>query len=127
MSADGTAALNSAAFSEDGKYMAYGIARSGSDWVEIFVKEVPTGRVLDDVIRWVKFSGANWSADSKGFYYRGYEEPAKGSELSGQNQFQKVYYHRLGTPQSEDEIIYADPLHPLRYYDGFDDGDTGKY
>ena len=127
LSADGTAALNSVAFSEDGKYMAYGIARSGSDWVEIFVKEVPTGRVLDDVIRWVKFSGANWSADSKGFYYRGYEEPAKGSELSGQNQFQKVYYHRLGTPQSEDEIIYADPLHPLRYYDGFDDGDTGKY
>lgn len=127
LSADGTAALNSVAFSEDGKYMAYGIARSGSDWVEIFVKEVPTGRVLDDVIRWVKFSGATWSADSKGFYYRGYEEPAKGSELSGQNQFQKVYYHRLGTPQSEDEIIYADPLHPLRYYDGFDDGDTGKY
>ncbi len=83
--------------------------------------------MLDDVIRWVKFSGANWAADSQGFYYRGYEEPAKGSELSGQNQFQKVYYHKLGTPQSEDEIIYADPTHPLRYYDGFDDGDTGKY
>ena len=56
-----------------------------------------------------------------------YEDRRKVPELSGQNQFQVVYYHRLGTPQSEDEIIYADPLHPLRYYDGFDDGDTGKY
>ena len=66
LSADGTAALNSVAFSEDGKYMAYGIARSGSDWVEIFVKEGPTGRVLEHVHRWVTFSAANWTADSQG-------------------------------------------------------------
>lgn len=126
LSADGTAALNTVAFSEDGKYMAYGIARSGSDWVEIYVKEIPSGKILDDVIRWVKFSGANWDAKSEGFYYRGYDEPAKGSELSGQNQNQKVYYHKLGTPQSEDMLIYTDKLHPLRYFEGFDDGDTGE-
>lgn len=127
LSADGTAALGNVSFSDDGKYMAYTIAKAGSDWVDIYVREVPSGRDLGDRISWVKFSGANWAADSKGFYYSAYDAPEKGMELSGQNQFQKVYYHALGTPQSSDRLIYTDKVHPLRYFNGGDDGDTGKW
>lgn len=126
-SAEGTAALSGIAFSEDGKYISYSISQSGSDWTEIFVKEIPSGRVLDDVIRWVKFGATNWDTDSKGFYYSGYDEPAKGSELSGKNESQKVYYHAIGTPQSEDKLLYKDDSNPLRYHTGYDDGDTGKW
>ena len=127
LSSDGTSALGNISFSEDGKYMAYTIAKAGSDWVDIFVKEIPSGRELSDKISWVKFSGADWAADSKGFYYSAYDAPEKGSELSGQNQYQKVYYHALGTPQSSDKLIYSDNLHPLRYFNGADDGDKGKW
>ncbi len=127
LSADGTMALVSTTFSEDGKYMAYSVSNAGSDWVEIFVKEIPSGRMLEDNIKWVKFSGANWAVDSKGFYYSAYDAPAKGSELSGRNNRQKVYYHALGTSQADDKLIYTDPLHPLRYFHGGDDGDTGKW
>lgn len=127
LSPDGTVALSSIAFSKDGKYMAYGLAQSGSDWVTVYVKEIPTGRTLSDEVHWLKFSGPSWAADSQGFYYQGYEKPTAGAELSGKNQFQKVYYHRIGTPQSEDKVIYADPEHPLRYNNGSDDGETGKW
>lgn len=114
LSADGTVALGTVSFSRDNKYMGYSVSSAGSDWVEIRVMEVETGRRLPDVIRWVKFSGAEWSGD--GFYYSRYDEPVGTSMLSAQNQFQKVYYHKLGTPQSEDKLIYADPAHPLRYF-----------
>lgn len=127
LSEEGTAALGRISFSKDGKYMAYGLSQSGSDWTDLYVKEVETGRVLDDVVRWLKFSGANWDTASEGFYYCAYDKPAKGAELSGQNQFQKVYYHKLGTPQSSDKLIYEDKEHPLRYFNGYDDGDTGEY
>lgn len=126
LSADGTVALVSVSFSRDNKYMAYSAAAAGSDWVEIYVKEIETGAVLSDRIGWVKFSGATWAPDSKGFYYSCYEAPADGNIYSVQNQFQMVYYHALGTPQSADARVYRDNAHPLRYFHGYPSYD-GKY
>lgn len=113
LSADGTVALGDISFSKDDKYMSYTVSESGSDWVEIYVMDVATGQKLPDTVKWVKFSGAVWSGD--GFYYSGYEEPTPEEMLSGQNRFQKVYYHKLGTAQAQDELIYEDKEHPLRY------------
>lgn len=113
LSDEGTMALADVSFSKDHKYMAYAVAASGSDWVEIRVMETATGKQLPDVIRWVKFSGAIWG--DGGFYYNGYDEPTKEEALSGQNRNQKIYFHRLGTEQSDDRLIYEDPAHPLRY------------
>ncbi|MCO4292785.1 prolyl oligopeptidase family serine peptidase [Solitalea sp. MAHUQ-68] len=114
LSADGTVALNNINFSKDNKYAAIGTTASGSDWVEIKVIDVATQQPTGDVIKWVKFSGANWCKD--GFYYSRYDEPVAGKEFSNQNQFQKIYYHKMGTPQSADELIYQDKDHPLRYF-----------
>ena len=108
LSTDGTVALAGDAISEDGKLMAYGIAVSGSDWNEWHVRDVDTGKDLPDDLKWVKFSGASWSKDNKGFYYSRYDEP-KGAALRETNYFQKLYYHRLGTDQSEDKLIYERP------------------
>ncbi len=121
LSEDGTVALAALDFSEDDRYAAYAAAASGSDWVVIRVMEItPEGkRLLDDEINWVKFSGATWAPDSKGFYYSAYDAPSK-SVYSAQNQGQKVYYHKLGTPQSDDRLIYSDPAHPLRYFEGWE-------
>jgi prolyl oligopeptidase len=126
LSSDGTVALGVISFSRDDRYMAYGVAAAGSDWVEIYVKDVETGELLADKIEWVKFSGAVWAPDSEGFYYSCYEAPADGNIYSVQNQFQMVYYHKLGTPQSEDIRIYRDGAHPLRYFHGEASYD-GKY
>jgi len=115
LSEDGTVALSGVTFSKDGKYCAYSVAASGSDWVEIRVMNTADRTLTSDRINWVKFSGAEWAPDSKGFYYSAYDAPQKGV-FSSQNQFQKVYYHRLGTPQSADWLIYADAEHPLRYF-----------
>jgi prolyl oligopeptidase len=108
LSSDGTVALGGEAFTDDGKLMAYGTAASGSDWQEWHVRNVDTGKDLPDLIKWVKFSGASWTKDGKGFYYSRYDEP-KGTALRDTNYFQKLYYHRLGTPQSEDALIYERP------------------
>lgn len=115
LSEDGTVALAAASFSKDGRYFAYAAAASGSDWVEIRVKDTATGELTTDKISWVKNSGAEWAPDSKGFYYSGYEAP-DGSVYSSQNQYQKVCYHALGTPQSADRLVYEDREHPLRYF-----------
>lgn len=123
LSADGTVALGEVTFSIDNKYCAYAVSQSGSDWVEIRVMEIATRKPLTDVIKWVKFSGANWGRD--GFYYSCYDEP-KGSALSAKNEFQKVYFHKLGTAQSDDKLIYQDTSHPLRYFSGFESED-GKW
>ncbi|MCC8034488.1 MAG: prolyl oligopeptidase family serine peptidase [Rikenellaceae bacterium] len=125
-SADGTVALGSTRFSEDGKYMAYSVSTAGSDWVEIKVMDTETLEPLADRIEWVKFSGANWAADSKGFYYSRYDQPAQGTALSGKNEYQKVYYHRLGDDQASDQLIYMDSRYPLRYFHGGESED-GKY
>ena len=108
LSLDGTVALAGEAITDDGKLMAYGTAASGSDWEEWQVRNVDTGKDLPDLIKWVKFSGASWSKDGKGFYYSRYDEP-KGTALRDANYFQKLYYHKLGTTQSEDKLIYERP------------------
>ncbi|HYG10409.1 MAG TPA: hypothetical protein VD835_10710, partial [Pyrinomonadaceae bacterium] len=107
LSADGTVALAGTAISRDGKLMAYGLSASGSDWAEWRVRNIETGQDLPDTIKWVKFSGASWTADGKGFFYSRFDEPKAGaSQLAGVNEFQKLYYHRLGTPQADDALIY---------------------
>ncbi|HKY30298.1 MAG TPA: prolyl oligopeptidase family serine peptidase [Pyrinomonadaceae bacterium] len=108
LSADGTVALSGLAITEDGKRMAYGLSASGSDWQEWKVRDVDTGKDLSDTIKWVKFSGASWTPDGAGFFYSRYDEP-KGDALKGTNYFQKLYYHKLGTPQSEDVLVYERP------------------
>ncbi|MEN9226685.1 MAG: prolyl oligopeptidase family serine peptidase [Thermostichus sp. HHBFW_bins_43] len=109
LSEDGTVALSGIAISEDGRYLAYGLSSSGSDWQEWKVREIESGQDLADHIRWVKFSGASWTKDGQGFYYSRYDEPAEGTEYEGTNYFQKLYYHRLGTSQSEDLLVYHRP------------------
>lgn len=113
LSADGTVSLSGTSISHDGKYMAYGTSKSGSDWVEYDVLEVETGKKLTDHLKWVKFSGISWQGD--GFYYSRYDAP-KGSELSAKNEFHKVYYHKVGTSQDEDKLIYNDTDHPNRNF-----------
>ena len=108
LSSDGTVALAGTAYTDDGKLLAYGTAASGSDWQEWHVRDVNTGKDLPDLIKWVKFSGASWTKDGKGFYYSRYDEP-KGTALRDTNYFQKLYYHTLGTAQSEDKLIYERP------------------
>ncbi|MFS8820702.1 prolyl oligopeptidase family serine peptidase [Synechococcus sp. W60.1] len=108
-SEDGTVALSGIAISRDGRYLAYGLSRSGSDWQEWKVRDIETGEDLPDHLRWVKFSGASWTLDGQGFFYSRYDEPAPGSEYESVNYFQKLYYHRLGTPQSQDTLVYHRP------------------
>lgn len=114
LSEDGTVALSSMGISKDGRYLGYGISRGGSDWSEIYVMEIDTRKNLKDHIEWVKFSGISWKDD--GFFYSSYGEPEEGDELSGQNRFHKVYYHKLGDPQSNDKLIYGDDNNPLRNF-----------
>ena len=127
LSEDGTVALQSGAFTKDGRLFAYSLASAGSDWVEIFVMDTETKQLLTDHIKWVKFSGASWTPDGKGFYYSAYDAPEEGDALySAQNTNQKVYFHRIGTSQAEDELIYADPANPLRYH-GAGESEDGKW
>ncbi len=107
LSTDGTVALASTAITEDGKLMAYGLAASGSDWNEWHVRDVATGNDLPDVLKWVKFSGASWTPDGKGFYYSRYDEPKSGNALAAVNEYHKIYFHRVGTPQTEDTLVFA--------------------
>ncbi|NES83417.1 MAG: S9 family peptidase [Moorea sp. SIO2B7] len=109
LSEDGTVALSGLAFSKDGKLLAYGLSRSGSDWQEWQVREVETGLDLSDQIKWVKFSGASWTDDHQGFFYSRFDEPNEATKLEDLNYYQKLYYHKLGTPQSEDSLIYERP------------------
>lgn len=114
LSNDGTVALTGVSFSNNGKYMAYTVSRSGSDWSEIYVMEVATGKLLDDHTLWAKFSNASWQGD--GFYYSAYDAPVKGKEFSNVNENHKIYYHKLGTPQTEDKLIYQNTAYPKRFY-----------
>ncbi len=115
LAADGTASLGGIAVSKNGKYLAYSINRAGSDWSEIYVTEIESGKKLSDEIKWVKFSDIAWKAD--GFYYSAYDAPkAGGSELSNKNEFHKVFYHKLGDVQSKDALVFEDKNHPLRNF-----------
>ncbi len=117
MSKDGTAAVSTPSFTKNKKYAAYMIAQAGSDWQEAYVMDVATKKVLDDKIQWIKFSGLSWKGDD-GFYYSRYPEADETKKMTNQNQNQKLYYHKLGTPQSEDVLIYEDKEHPLRSVGG---------
>jgi prolyl oligopeptidase len=114
LSKDGTVALGSTAFSKDGQKMAYIINRSGSDWQEIYVVDATTGKRTTDSIRWAKFTDIAWQGN--GFYYARFDEPKKGSELVSQNEYQKIYYHKLGSAQSEDKLVFADNANPKYGY-----------
>ncbi|MDB6078410.1 MAG: family peptidase, partial [Akkermansiaceae bacterium] len=105
-SADGTVSLAGSTPSEDGKLLAYSISRGGSDWNEIMVRDVATGKDLSDHLKWVKFSGMSWAKDGSGFYYGRYDEPKEGQALTAMNEFQKLYFHKIGTEQSADVLIY---------------------
>ncbi|HEY4588496.1 MAG TPA: prolyl oligopeptidase family serine peptidase [Thermoanaerobaculia bacterium] len=109
LSHDGTIAMTGWSVSEDGKLLAYGLSSGGSDWQEWRVRDVETGRDLPDVLKWVKFSLAAWTHDDKGFFYSRYDEPREGRPLEEANFYQKLYYHRIGTPQSADELVYQRP------------------
>ncbi len=109
LSADGTVALSSLAISNNGELMGYGLSKSGSDWVEIKVRDILTGKDLEDHLKWVKFSGISWTKDNQGFFYSRYDEPSKGNELEDINYYQKLYFHKIGTEQSEDILIYHRP------------------
>lgn len=109
LSEDGTIALSGLSISNDGKLMAYGLSTSGSDWNEWKVRDVETGKDLSDQIKWVKFSGASWTHDGQGFFYSRYDEPKEATKLEDANYYQKLYYHKLGTSQAEDRLIYERP------------------
>ena len=112
-SADGTSQLGGFSLSESGKYVAYGISEGGSDWRDFYVLDVAAKKALTDHLEWVKFSGASWIGD-QGFFYNRYPQPESGKKMAGKNDYQKIYYHRVGTPQADDKLIYEDNEHPQR-------------
>ncbi|MFL5240625.1 MAG: prolyl oligopeptidase family serine peptidase [Gemmataceae bacterium] len=111
-SKDGTVALSGMAFREDGNYLAYGVAEAGSDWLSWRVLDIAAGKPLADELKWVKFSGATWTKDGKGFFYCHYDEPKSGEQYQKVNLNQKLYYHRLGAAQADDVLVYCRPDHP---------------
>ncbi len=111
LSADGTVALTGSYPTEDGALLAYDLATAGSDWEEIHVLDVATGERLPDVIRWAKFTAPSWARDGSGFYYSRYDEPTDTEKLSKANYYHKLYFHRIGTAQTDDALIYERPDH----------------
>ena len=126
LSTDGTVALKGVYFSNNGRWAAYSISRSGSDWQEFYVIDLATGQLTSDHIEWAKFSGASWLGD--GFYYSAYDRPEEGKEFSNVNSGHKIYYHKMGTPQSEDVLFFQNPTQPMRFYGvGVDEDETVMY
>ena len=125
-SKDGTVALGATSFSDDGRYVAYSVADAGSDWNTWRIIEVETGRLLPDELKWVKFSGATWTMDSRGFFYGRYDEPPPGAAFQKTNLNQKVFYHRVGTAQSEDVLVYKRPDEPTWGF-GLKVSEDGRY
>ena len=125
-SKDGATALGEWAPSEDGKKLVYAIQDGGTDWRTVKVLDVDTGKVLDDDVEWVKFSGLSWAKDGSGFYYSRFPAPPEGKKFQSTNENQAVYFHKLGTPQSADALIYATPDHP-KWGHGASVTDDGKW
>lgn len=111
-SADGTNALGGLEFSDDGKLLAYGVQKAGSDWRTWEVMEVESGKKLSDELNWIKFGSVSWTKDSKGFFYSCYDEPKSDEKFQGLNLGQKVYYHRIGDPQSKDQLVHENQENP---------------
>lgn len=109
LSTDGTVALNGTSFTDDGKLMAYGLAVAGSDRTEWHVRDVETGQDLPDTLRPNRQGGVSWLKDNSGFFYNRFPDAKKGDELKGTYSFQKLYFHKIGTPQSEDYVVYERP------------------
>lgn len=109
LSADGTVSLSGLSVSNDGNTLAYGVSNSGSDWQQWQFMNVANGQLLEDKLEWIKFSSAQWDHNNKGVYYSRYDAPAGGDKLADINFNQKVYYHKLGTDQSQDILIYHRP------------------
>lgn len=126
LSADGTVSLAGISISEDGKLMAYGLSESGSDWNQWRVRDIATGNDLSDHIKWVKFSSARWLKDGSGFFYSRFDEPQADDVLKGSNFFQKLYFHKLGTEQKDDVLVYHRPDEKLWGFGGFVTQD-GRY
>jgi prolyl oligopeptidase len=126
LSSDGTVALTETSVSHDGALLAYGLAAAGSDWQEWRIRDVSSGRDRDDLLKWIKFSGASWTKDGRGFYYSRFPEPKPGEDLKGVNYYQKLYFHRLDTPQSDDVLVYERPDHKEWEFHGHVT-DDGKY
>ncbi len=124
LSSDGTVALSGTAVSDDGHYLAYSLSTSGSDWRELHVRDVNTARDIPDTVRWVKFSDMSWTHDNKGFFYSRYDEPTSGNKMTNTNRNHKLYYHRVGQPQSRDQLVYDRPDQPDWLFNGSvtDDG-----
>lgn len=114
LSPDGTASISLLGFSHDKKYIAYSIAQSGSDWSNIYIKDIAKKEQLADELKWTKFSGAAWKGN--GFYYSKYDEPVKGTEFSETNTYQKIYFHKLGDLQQNDALIFEDKSNPNLYF-----------
>jgi prolyl oligopeptidase len=113
-SADGTTALAGMHFSNDHRYLAYATSGGGSDWQKVHLLDMQTRQPLPDELNWVKVSGVSWAG--KGFYYSGYDAPKAGeNSLAGKNEYHKVYYHKLGTPQSQDKLVYEDKTKALGF------------
>ena len=125
-SKDGTVALGSTSFSDDGRYIAYSVADAGSDWNTWRILDVETGRLLEDELKWIKFSGAAWTNDNRGFFYGRYDAPPPGAAFQKTNLNQKVYYHRVGTPQSQDVLVYKRPDEPTWGF-GLRVSEDGRY
>ncbi|MBS0014859.1 MAG: S9 family peptidase [Arthrospira sp. SH-MAG29] len=119
LSEDGTVALSGISISEDGNLIAYGLSASGSDWQEWKVMDINTGKPLEDHLKWIKFSGASWTHDHQGFFYSRYDEPNEETQFEDINYYQKLFYHRLGNPQSEDVLIYQRPDQKEWGFNGF--------
>ncbi len=111
-SEDGTVALAGMALSDDGKYLAYGVQDGGSDWRTWRFMEIESGKMLEEELKWIKFSGVSWTTDSKGLFYSRYDEPKEGEQFQSLNLNQKVYYHRIGTSQADDVLVFCRPDHP---------------
>jgi len=126
LSKDGTVALAGLGATDDGALVAYALADAGSDWITWRVRDAATGKDLPDEVRWSKASGASWRKDGSGFYYSRYDEPKAGEALTGANQNHQVYFHRLGTPQARDELVFARPDQP-EWYLGADVTDDGRW
>jgi prolyl oligopeptidase len=114
LSEDGTVTASISSKSHDDRYVTVSSNRSGSDWQEMKVIEVATKRELSDKLEWLKISGAAWAQE--GFFYSRYNKPAPGQELSAKSEYPKIYYHHLGDSQDQDQLVYEDPKHPLRYF-----------
>ncbi|MDX6406918.1 MAG: prolyl oligopeptidase [Blastocatellia bacterium] len=114
-SADGTSRMGAFSWSRKGKYIGYGISEGGSDWNDFYVLDVATKKPLTDHLQWIKFSGASWVGD-EGFYYNRYPEPDQGKKMTTKNEFQMVYYHKVGTPQTDDKLVYEDKDHPKGFH-----------